>query len=251
MVFLAAILDPKWTLSVDEAGNLPARDPQKLAFSPFDEAAMELALRVRDGLGSQLCSLQVCLLGEEAEKLARKVAAYKPDHVATVSAELADRTSLARALADWAETQGAPADLILIGREFGDCDDGAVPAMLARLLGHRFVGLIHSIVPSGQDVQLQRRRDGTLESILLDRPIVASVTNDKTNRLRHPLMKNVMQARKAAIAHHASLEQVTSAVVRKIRPLRQARPEGQCRYLEGELPARARELADILSAATT
>ena len=253
-VFLAAILDPKWTLSVAEAGKLPARDPQKLAFSPFDEAALELALRLRGALGAESCKLQVTLIGEESEKLARKIAAYKPDHVETVSlgpGGLADRAGLARILAERAAQQGELADLILIGREFGDCDDGAVPAMLAHLAGMTFVGLIHAIAVDGQEIRLQRRRQSVLESIQLDRPVLASVTNDKSNRLRHPLMKNVMQARKAMIEHHPAIAVTAPAIVRKVSSLRQTRPEDQCRYLDGDFPTQARELAEILRAAVS
>ena len=178
VVFLAAVLDPKWTLSFSESGGLPARDPQKLSLSPFDEAALELALRLREGKGGGCCSLHVCLLGQESERLARKVAAYKPDTIKTVSLPpegLAERRNLSAALAECAGRQDGPADVVLIGREFGDCDDGAVPAMLARLMGVGYVGLIHAIELDGPDVRFQRRRDGTLESILCAPPMLASV----------------------------------------------------------------------------
>ncbi|KCZ86024.1 electron transfer flavoprotein subunit beta [Hyphomonas adhaerens MHS-3] len=249
IVFLAAILDPKWMLSLDPSGALPSRDPQKLALSPFDEAALELALRLREGGNTQAYVLEAYLIGEESSRLARKVAAYKPDRIETVSVGtggLADRAHVARVLAERVAADGEPADVILIGREFGDCDDGAVPAMLARILGNRYVGLIHSLEVGGQSIQLQRRRDGVVESIQLDRQIVASVTNDKSNRLRHPLMKNAMQARTAEIGHHADPGRASMPVARKVSALRQSRPEGQCRILTGDIAAQTQELAEIL-----
>ncbi|MNG17545.1 hypothetical protein D3C84_1015390 [compost metagenome] len=92
------------------------------------------------------------------------------------------------------------------------------------------------------------RERGTCEEWLrVDQPLLASVTNDRRNKLRHPLMKNVMQAKRMTFP-----QVVASAPVRVGMTLAQldAAPViprlGQCRWLDGDVAEQANALAGWL-----
>ncbi|MBS0284339.1 MAG: electron transfer flavoprotein subunit beta [Proteobacteria bacterium] len=241
LVFVAGVLDPKWPIAPD-GRNVPARDASRLIMSPFDEAALEIALEIRDGLPDTKVRALVAG-GAEAERLARSIAAFNMSDVAIFAVDaLWDQGATARSIAD----EIGDADLILIGREFGDCDDGLVAPMLAALLGFAFFGRVQSVIVA-DTVELLREAGGCEERLVADRPILASVTNDRRTRLRKPLMKNVMIARQASIARRdppagrqADLELCGASM------LSGARARVSCQLLAGTSTEQAEQLADLL-----
>jgi electron transfer flavoprotein beta subunit len=193
LVLIAGVLDPKWPVAPLGDG-LPERAADRLILSPFDEAALEIALRIRDAHSATAIRALVAG-GAEAVRLARAVAALNIADVATVAlAAPWDQAATARELAAVCDD----ADLVLMGREFGDCDDGLVPPMLAGLLGKPFFGRVQVVEATGA-IRLMREAAICEEWLTVAQPIVASVTNDRRTRLRKPLMKNVMMARQTPI----------------------------------------------------
>ncbi|QKS01152.1 electron transfer flavoprotein subunit beta [Sphingomonas sp. CL5.1] len=241
LVLVAGVLDPKWPIA-PEGRNLPVRDAGRLILSRFDEAALEIALKIRDGLPDANVRALV-VGGGEAERLARSIVAFNVTDVAILTADaLWDQGAAARSMAG----EIRDADLILIGREFGDCDDGLVPPMLAALLGFAFFGCVQSVMVT-DTVELLRETGRYEERLIADRPILASVTNDRRTRLRKPLMKNVVIARQAHIARRnppscrqADLE------LHGVSAFSSARETISCRLLAGTNTEQAEQLADLL-----
>ena len=138
------------------------------------------------------------------------------------------------------------ADLVLLGREFGDCDDGLVPPLLAGLLGAEFFGRTQ-IVEAQSEVRLMRESGSFEEWLGVTGRLVASVTNDRRNRLRKPLMKNVMLARQASIG----LAQVGASApsgleIDEVAELAGTRATTACAMIGGSPEEQARSLASIL-----
>lgn len=245
LIFVAGVLDPKWPIAPDNQ-SLPQRAPDRQIFSPFDEAALEIALRIRDALpGTKLTAIVAG--GENATKLARAVAALNITDVATLSLSAPwDQAATARELA--AQCQGE-IDLVLIGREFGDCDDGLVPPLLAGLLNHAFFGRVQCVDTTDKtaDIRLMRENGASEERLSLSSPVVASVTNDRRTRLRKPLMKNVMAARGATIRTIAcDVMNAKGLLLGTVRELAGTRSPVDCTFIEGPLETQADRLADLL-----
>jgi electron transfer flavoprotein beta subunit len=238
-VLLAGIADPKWPL--DPAGA------HARILSPFDESALEVALKLRDAHPDT--HLTVLLAGNASdEALARSVAAHRIDRLLRVEVPEAQAWDIAVQATAWKHLLAdVHADLVLIGREFGDRDDGALPAALAEALGWKFVGLAQEARRVDGVVELLRERGAAEERLARVPPLVASITNDRRNRLRHPLMKNVMAAKRAAI------EAVTAPAAPAVRvtlaeshaPVAPARAAA-CRMLQGSIEEQAAELARVL-----
>ncbi len=240
-VLVAGIADPKWPLD----GAHP-----RIA-SPFDESALEVALKLRDADPST--RVTILLSGDAGdEALSRTLASHRPDRLVCIPVPQAVAWDAAAQGRFWKEvlTRLAVAfDLVLAGREFGDRDDGALPACLAEVLGWSFVGLAQDVSLGPGGLEVLRERGTVEERRTLAPPFVASVTNDRRNRLRHPLMKNVMAARKAPI-ESMKVEAPAVADV-SLEVLEDARPPARvsaCRMLEGPLDDRVAALARFLEA---
>ncbi|MES2262562.1 MAG: electron transfer flavoprotein subunit beta [Pseudomonadota bacterium] len=252
-VFLAGIADPKWPLpplavTADDR-SVRAADSRRI-LSPFDEAALEIALKIRDARPETRIAV-VVTGGTDMDNVLRSVAAFRPDHLVRLDAEglyACDAQSLSRQLATAAASLPAQAELVLMGREFGDLDNGTLAPCLAERMECRFAALIQDARWSDTHLALMRERGGAEEWLHLDAPMVASVTNDRRNRLRHPLMKNVMAAKRAtfpvipASAGDDDGLRVTAAAPAQAAPRRSA-----CRMLAGSLEERVDALAGFLA----
>lgn len=202
LVLLAGVVDPKWPLAVAGGVEVRAVSPDGgLRLGPFDESALEIALKLRDRHPDTRVDVLVCG-GPEHDALARQAAAFRPTRLCRLDLSPAQRWSarrVAAALITVIDAPGAAPDLVLIGREFGDSDDGMLPPFLAEAWGWRFVGMVQSVARDEDLLVLRRERGDVDEAIHLPAPVLASVTNDRSNRLRHPLMKNLAAAKQAMI----------------------------------------------------
>lgn len=253
LVFLSGVSDPKVPLGpiqVSPEGLLAELGQSKRTLSPFDEAALEVALKMRDK--NPAVRVAVFLVaGANNDFLLKAVAAYRPDQLNLLDLSpfsAWDASALAQRLAATIAAANPTSELVLIGREFGDCDDGSLAPYLASTLSWNFLPLAQEARWDGGQLLLMREQGATEESVQVSAPFLASITNDRRNRLRHPLLKNVMAARKETFS---SVEATPVGEVSRIR-LRNAGPahppsrHQACHMLSGDLPAQARELAAIL-----
>jgi len=246
VVLLAGVVDPKWRLTSLAEPNLPRK------LSPFDEAALECGLKLRDAdPGLRLTAVLVG--GAELDALARAAAAFRPHRVFRFDAALPWDPRAALALLAAAARAAAPeSGLVLIGREFGDTDDGVLPAALAEAEGWRYGGLAHAVALAGDVAVLQRSRGPRAETLRLPLPALASITNDRGNRLRHPLMKNVILAKRepvAVVTPAIPAPEPMLALRRHALVPPPKRGSGACRLLDGPLEAQAEELLGALRGA--
>lgn len=239
VVLLAGVEDPKWPVMPE--GVLGEASEHRI-MSPFDEAALEMALRLRDADPSVSIAARITG-GAAATRIARAVAALNVSDVATLTVATPwDQAALARSLAPYC----AAADLVLIGREFGDCDDGLVPPLLAELLEVPFFGRVQAIETEGGAAFI-RETASESERLQLSGRLLVSATNDRRTRLRKPLMKNVMMARQATIAELGCHGGVSSILALEgVMPRASGRDRTDCVMLPGTLSDQAKALADLL-----
>ena len=210
-------------MAVDPAtGRLPQRSPDRLVMSPFDEAALETALAVRD-LGARTMIRAIVMGGREAEKIARAVAAFNVPVATLEIADWWDQMCVADALA------GAFGDSDLV---FSGASSGTV--MMERFrpcLRRGWPSFVRSR-PGGSRRALHARIRRREEWLTPESPVVVSVTNDRRNRLRKPLMKNVMMARQAGIETLPPFERKSCAQLAAVRSLAGSRSAVECELVE-------------------
>ena len=253
VVLMAGVADTRYPL---ESAHLERKaDGQPAAIfarmlSPFDDAALEIALKLRDA--NPATAVTVALLEQPGdESLARALASYRPETLMRVDASAIptwDPVAASAAL-HWVVKQcSLPVDLVLLGREFGDTDDGAIAPALAERLGWRYASQIQALAArDGQ--RLLVREQAMLEQAMPMLPAtVASVTNDRRNRLRHPLFKNVAAAKRAALPDLLTPVQTAKAGVsiEDAALATSGRRAAQCRLIAGTVSDQALALARYL-----
>jgi electron transfer flavoprotein beta subunit len=217
--------------------------------SPYDEFAVEEALRIKEKRG-QGEVVAVSLGPDRAKEALRSALAMGCDraiHVNDPTLATADTLTTARALAAVIK-QEAP-QLVLCGRQAIDDDMGAVGAQLAEFLGWPCASWImeETVDADAKSVRVGRQVEGGLEVFELPLPAVLSAQKGM-NEPRYPTLKGIMGAKKKEIkdvkAGDLGLASVTPELsITKLEAL-PARPPG--RVISGETKDAVKELVRAL-----
>jgi electron transfer flavoprotein beta subunit len=238
-LLISGVADPKWPIPQDlSVASLQAHTAQYAALSPFDEAALELALQLRDA--------------DPATRITALVAGWRPDTIHRIDLQAipcwqgdAVSAALSQALRELAPT----APIVLVGREFGDFDDGSVPAGLAQAVAAPYIPLVLSLKPGERSYSALHQAASGMELVELPARALLSATNDPGNRLRHPLMKNVMIAKKVQISVWRAAAQVAALQLEGVHTAAEPVRRSACEWLEGSAQQKARSLAQVLMSA--
>ena len=176
---------------VDEAGL-------KFIVSPYDEFALEEAIRVKEKAGSG--DVTVVTFGPDRAQQALREAlargATKAVHIKGDSGD-ADSLGIAKVLA--AAIKSIPHDLVFLGKQGVGADNGLVGPMLAELLGYPQVNVVtHLEVADGK---LTAHREIEAAEEVLETALPAVVTAQKgLNEPRYASLKGIMAAKKKPVA---------------------------------------------------
>ena len=217
--------------------------------SPYDEFAVEEALRIKEKRG-QGEVVAVTLGPDRAKEALRSCLAMGCDraiHVNDPALAGADTLTTARALAAVIK-QEAP-QLVLCGRQAIDDDMGAVTAQLSELLGWPSAYWImeEAIDADGKNVRVARQVEGGLE--VFDLPLPAVLAAQKgLNEPRYPTLKGIMGAKKKEIKDVKAGDlglageppQLSVTALEALPP----RPPG--RVIQGDVPTAVKELVRSL-----
>ena len=168
--------------------------------SPYDEFAVEEALRIKEKRGEGEV-VAVTLGPDRAKEALRSCLAMGCDraiHLNDPAWAAADTLATARALAAVIKQEGA--QLVLCGRQAIDDDMGAVTAQLAEVLGWPCAYWImeETIDADAKSVRAARQVEGGLE--VFDLPLPAVLAAQKgLNEPRYPTLKRIMGAKKKEI----------------------------------------------------
>ncbi|HEX4600543.1 MAG TPA: electron transfer flavoprotein subunit beta/FixA family protein [Gemmatimonadales bacterium] len=173
--------------SLDEAGV-------KFILNPYDEFAVEEALRRREHAGAGAVVI-VALGPPAAQETIRTALAMGADRGVLLQVERIppDGLEVARALA--AELRDGGYDLILFGKLAIDDANHQVGPMVAELLGWPCVSTVaHLELEQGRGIA-EREIEGGVEVVAF--PLPAVLTTDKgLNEPRYPALKGIMAAKK-------------------------------------------------------
>lgn len=170
-----------------------------LVINPWDEYAVEAALKQKEAFGG---SVTVLSMGKEDEKEAIKHAlAMGCDEAILVSDPAlagADGAAAARVLAA-AITKIGEVDLVFFGKQAIDSDTGTSPAMTARVLGWPALTLVSTIDQVGDGaIKVQRGTEEGRQVVSGKLPAVLSVTKDY-GEPRYPSFMGIRKAARAQV----------------------------------------------------
>jgi electron transfer flavoprotein beta subunit len=167
----------------------------KMSMNPFDEIAVEEAVRLKEKSGAK--EVVVVSIGPaKAQETLRTALAIGADRAILI--ETADGTSvepLAVAKLLKAVVDAEKPDLVILGKQAIDDDCNQTGQMLASLLDWPQGTFASKVVTEAGSVTVTREVDGGLETIKLNLPAVVT-TDLRLNEPRYPSLPNIMKAKK-------------------------------------------------------
>jgi electron transfer flavoprotein beta subunit len=172
----------------------------KMSMNPFDEIAVEEALRLREaGLANEV--VVVSIGPAQAQETLRTALAMGADRALLIRSDAGvEPLAVAKALKVVAETERP--GLILLGRQAIDDDCNQTGQMLAALLGWGQATFASKVELAGDEVKVTREVDGGLQVVAL--PLPAIITTDlRLNEPRYASLPNIMKAKKKPLEERA------------------------------------------------
>ena len=165
----------------------------KMAMNPFDEIAVEQALRLKEAGGAE--EVIVVSIGpaqnQETIRTALAMGADRGIHIeASHDIEPLAVAKLLKAVVE-RETPG----LVLVGKQAIDDDCNQTGQMLAALLGWAQGTFVSALEVAGDKAKIVREVDGGLEHLEIKMPAIVSV-DLRLNEPRYASLPNIMKAKK-------------------------------------------------------
>ena len=168
----------------------------KMSMNPFDEIAVEEAVRLKEAGGATEI-VAVSIGPTQCQETLRTALAIGADRAILVEAALETQPlGVAKALKKLVEKE-APR-LVILGKQAIDDDSNQTGQMLAALLGWPQATFASKVKLAGDEAEVTREIDGGLETIAIK--LSAVVTTDlRLNEPRYVTLPNIMKAKKKTL----------------------------------------------------
>jgi electron transfer flavoprotein beta subunit len=239
VVCIKRVPDTETRIKIGQDGKTIDPSGVKYIISPYDEFAIEGALRQRDQSGAGEVTLMTVGDVSSGETL-RKGLAMGADRAVLLEGQVtADGLATAKALTH--ELESLDAGLILLGTKAADNDQQQVGPMVATLLGRPCATNVAKFEVTGDTVTCHREVEGGSEQIELDLPAVLTITKGAFEP-RLASLKGIMAAKRKPLEQKAARLPDSRLDVEVLSPP-PARPEGR---VVGEGTAVVTELVRLL-----
>jgi electron transfer flavoprotein beta subunit len=169
----------------------------KMSMNPFDEIAVEEALRLREA--GKVEEIIIVSAGvQQSQETIRTALAMGADRGVLVQTDTElQPLAVAKLLKAVIEKEGP--ELVILGKQAIDDDCSQTGQMLAALLGWPQATFASKLAIDGGNAEATREVDGGLETIRFKLPAVVT-TDLRLNEPRYASLPNIMKAKKKPIA---------------------------------------------------
>jgi electron transfer flavoprotein beta subunit len=193
LVGLKRVVDYNVRVRVKSDGSGVETDGVKMSINPFDEIALEEALRIKER-GDATEVIVVSIGSSDAQQQLRTGLAMGADRAILVETDSdTDALSRARALLEIVNRENP--GLVILGKQAIDDDNNQTGQMLAALWNRPQATFASEIELNGDTARVTREVDVGLETIEIDLPAV--ITSDlRLNEPRYVKLPDIMKAKK-------------------------------------------------------
>jgi electron transfer flavoprotein beta subunit len=169
----------------------------KMSMNPFDEIAVEEAIRLREA-GKATEIVVVSIGPQKAQETLRTALAMGADRAILVKTDVAvEPLTVAKILKKVAEKESP--GLIILGKQAIDDDSNQTGQMLAGLLNWPQGTFASKLAPADGQLKVTREIDGGLQTVTLKLPAVVT-TDLRLNEPRYASLPNIMKAKSKPLA---------------------------------------------------
>jgi electron transfer flavoprotein beta subunit len=198
-VCVKRVPDTESKIRIDHSSNCIIEEGLNFVLSPYDEYAVEEALRIREAHGGKVTVFSVG--PDEALVTLKKALAMGADEAVLIKDEVPETYDGLRVAKIFARVFGqkyTDFDLILFGKQAMGSDNAQVPAMAAELLGLPQANVITKLEIEGNSATAHREIEGASEIVTLQLPAVLSAQKG-LNEPRYETLKGIMMAKRKEI----------------------------------------------------
>ena len=195
----------------------------KMSMNPFDEIAVEEALRLKEA-GKATEVVVVSIGPQQASETIRTGLAMGADRGILVKAE-GNVEPLAVAKILKAVVDAEKPGLVILGKQAIDDDSNQTGQMLAALLGWSQATFASKLEVDGADFKVTREVDGGLQTVKLKGPAIVT-TDLRLNEPRYASLPNIMKAKKKPIDDKAVADYGVD-VTPRLEVVKTAEPAGR------------------------
>jgi electron transfer flavoprotein beta subunit len=170
----------------------------KMSMNPFDEIAVEEAIRLREkGVATEIIAVSVG--PQKAQETLRTALAMGADRAILVQTDdTVEPLAVAKILKAIADEEQP--GLVILGKQAIDDDSNQTGQMLAALLGRPQGTFASEVTVEGDSVTVKREVDGGLETVKLSLPAIVT-TDLRLNEPRYASLPNIMKAKSKPLAN--------------------------------------------------
>ena len=200
LVGLKRVVDYNVRVRVRSDGSGVETDGVKMSINPFDEIALEEALRIRErGEADEV--VVVSIGGTESEQQLRTGLAMGADRAILVTGgDSVNPLTGAKIFLELARRESA--ELVILGKQAIDDDNNQTGQMLAALWGRPQATFASKVDLDGSTAKVTREVDVGLETLDIDLPAVVTV-DLRLNEPRYVKLPDIMKAKKKPLDHVA------------------------------------------------
>lgn len=230
------------------SGGQINEDGAEFIINPYDEYAIEEAIRIRDAHGGEVVVISAG--NDETEKQLRTALAMGADKAVLISTEdldYSDQYTTAKILSEYLKDRDV--NLIIAGNVAIDGGSGQVGPRVAELLNIPYVTTITKIDINGSNVTIVRDVEGDSEVIETALPLLVTAQQG-LNEPRYPSLPGIMKAKKKPLDRldlddldldEDDVEAKTKTIELFLPPKKEAG-----KVLQGELTEQVKELVNLL-----
>jgi electron transfer flavoprotein beta subunit len=192
LVAVKRVIDPYVKIRVKSDNTGVETQNIKMAMNPFDEIAIEEALRLREkNWATEVVAVSIG--GESSQETLRHALALGAERAILVRTDKTfESLNIAKILKKIVDDEKP--DLVLMGKQTIDGDNNQTPQMLAALLNWPQATNASKVNESADHLEVTREIDGGLETIKIALPAVVS-TDLRLNEPRYASLPNIMKAK--------------------------------------------------------
>lgn len=196
LVAVKRVIDPYVKIRVKTDNTGVETQNIKMAMNPFDEIAVEEALRLREKNWATEVVI-VSIGADSSQETLRHGLALGADRAIHVRSQTAfESLNIAKILKKIVDDEKP--DLVLMGKQAIDGDNNQTPQMLAALLDWPQATYASKIDTQNGALEVTREIDGGLETLKVQLPAVVS-TDLRLNEPRYASLPNIMKAKRKEI----------------------------------------------------
>jgi electron transfer flavoprotein beta subunit len=249
-VFVKRVPDTESKIKINHETNRIIEEGLNFVLSPYDEYAVEEAIRIREAKGGQLTVFSVG--SDETLTILKKCLAMGADEAVLIkdnAGETFDALRTAKIISRVLEKKYTDFDLLLFGKQSVGADSAQVPSMVAAMLDLPQVTVVTKLDIEGNSGTAYREIEGAREKVGFALPAVISAQKG-LNEPRYETLKGIMAAKRKEIPV-VMLEELgfgpdELVVQLEMKKMESPPPREAGNIFEGEPAEAAKKMAEFL-----